>query len=98
MTFDLKGNANFQSDNKQLPVGAAKGTFMVYPKTMILQTYGAQVIHDGATGARISNWYEKMTIKSISPNTLQLIVNNMDGNPGAWGIYNYISLDYYNSH
>jgi hypothetical protein len=98
MTFDLIGNANFQSDNKQLPVGAAKGTFMVNIKNMTLQTYGAQVIHDGATGARISNWFEKMTILSISPNTLQLIVPGMDGNSGAWGIYNYVTLDYYNSH
>lgn len=98
MTFDLIGNANFKSDNKQLPVGSASGTFMVFPSKMILQTYGAQVIHDASQGPRISNWFEPLTILSISPNTLQLIVNNMDGNPGAWGIYNYISLDYYNSH
>jgi hypothetical protein len=95
MTFDLKGNANFQSDNKMLPVGSAKGTFMVYPKTMTLQTTGAQVIHDPSEGASVQNWYGKMVIESISANTLQL--QCVTGS-GAWNIYNYISLDYYNSH
>lgn len=100
MTFDLIGNANFKSDNKQLAVGAAKGTFMVYPSTIQLQTYGAQIVHDngGGGGARISNWYQKMTIVSISANTLQLKVSGMDGDPTSFGIWNYISLDYYNSH
>jgi hypothetical protein len=68
---------------------------MVYPKTMTLQTTGAQVIHDPSEGASVQNWYGKMVIESISANTLQL--QCVTGS-GAWNIYNYISLDYYNSH
>ncbi len=100
MTFSLKGNVIFTSDNKQLTDASASGTgkFMLYPKQMELQTYGAQVIHDPSQGPRVPNWFAKMQIKSISANTLQLLCPDLDGVSGTWIIYNYISLDYYNSH
>ena len=98
MTFSLKGNVIFTSDNKQLSDGSGTGKYMLWPGKMELQTYGAQVVHDPVQGARISNWYQKMTIVSISANTLQLKVSGMDGDPSSFGIWNYISLDYYNSH
>jgi hypothetical protein len=94
MTFNLIGNANFSSNNEMLPLGSATGTFMLYPSTNQLQTNGAQVIHDGLQGANVISWYSKMTIKSLTANTMQLIV----ATPSEWLIYNYITLDYYETH
>ena len=106
MTFSLKGNVIFTSDNKQLSDASVsgKGKYMLYPPTQSggeweLQTYSAQLLHDAVQGTtRKLNWYVKVKIKSISANTLQLIIPNLDGDPGSWIIYNYITQDYYNSH
>ncbi len=104
MTFSLKGNVIFTSDNKQLSDASASGTgkFMLYPKTRELITYGAQIIHDAVQGARVkpsTNFLGRLKIQSISKNTLQLVVTGVDGTgQNNWLVYNYISLDYYNSH
>lgn len=96
MTFDLIGNANFSSDNKMLPsLGQASGHFMLYPGTNQLATIGAQLIHDPTQGPNIANWYAKMAIKSLTADGLEVIALK-DAND--WCIYNYVSLDYYNSH
>ncbi|HEV2478055.1 MAG TPA: hypothetical protein VGS79_00260 [Puia sp.] len=96
MTFNLIGNANFTSDNKALPaLGSATGTFMLYTATNQLQTFGAEVIHDSTQGANIANWYAKMKILSLTDSTMQLIALK-DAND--WCIYNYVTLDYYNTH
>jgi hypothetical protein len=96
MTFDLIGDANFSSDNKMLPaLGYAKGKFMFYSNTNQLATFGAQLIHDPTQGPGIANWYAKMAIKSLTADGLEIIALN---NANAWCIYNYVSLDYYNTH
>ena len=95
MTFDLIGDAHFKSTNKMFPDLSGTGKFMLYTATNQLATIGAQVIHDKAQGNNVLDWYAKMTIKTLDADHLQLIA--MSG-PGAWYIYNYISLDYYNKH
>ncbi len=96
MTFDLIGNANFSSNNKAIPsLGSATGTYMMYPATNQLQTFGAQVVHDGSQGPNVANWYAKMQIVSLTDSTMQL-VGVEDAND--WLIYNYITQDYYNTH
>ena len=91
MTFDLIGNANFSSNNKAIPsLGSAKGTYMLYPSTNQLQTFGAQVIHDGVEGPGVANWYAKMQIQSLTDSTMQLIALK-DAND--WMIYNYVTPD-----
>src|SRR5579872_1111848 len=95
MTFDLIGNANFSSNNKMLPsLGQASGHFMLYTSTNQLATIGAELIHDPNQGPNIANWYAKMTIKSLTPDGLEVIALK-DAND--WCIYNYVSLDYYNT-
>jgi len=96
MTFDLKGDANFSSNNKTLPLGSATGKFMLYQSTNELATFGAQLLHDGPQGSRIVNWTAKAVIKVLDANTMQII--EVADNGGTWIIYNYITLDYYNSH
>jgi len=96
MTFDLIGNANFSSNNKMLPsLGQATGHFMLYTSTNQLATIGAQLIHDPNQGPNIANWYAKMAIKSLTADGLEVIALK-DAND--WCIYNYVSLDYYNTH
>jgi hypothetical protein len=96
MTFDLIGNANFSSNNKAIPsLGSATGTFMLYSATDQLQTFGAEVIHDATQGASVVNWYSKMQILSLTDSTMQLVALT---SASAWDIYNYVSLDYYNTH
>jgi len=96
MTFDLIGNANFSSDNKAVPaLGSATGTYMLYPATNELQTFNAEVVHDGSQGSGVANWYAKMTIKSLTDSTMQLIAVKDANN---WFIYNYITKAYYNTH
>jgi hypothetical protein len=96
MTFDLIGNANFSSNNKMLPsLGQASGHFMLYTSTNQLSTIGAQLIHDPNQGPNIANWYAKMAIKSLTANGLEVVALK-DAND--WCIYNYVSLDYYNTH
>lgn len=96
MTFDLIGNANFTSDNKAIPaLGSATGSFMLYSAANQLQTFGAEVVHDGSQGPGVANWYAKMAIKSLTDSTMQLIaVKDADN----WLIYNYITQEYYNTH
>lgn len=95
MTFDLIGNANFKSDNKMFPEYSGTGTFMLFPGSKELITYGAQFLHDKAQGGKVLNWNAKMTIKTLDADHMQVIA--LSG-PGAWYIYNYISKDYYDSH
>jgi hypothetical protein len=96
MTFDLIGNANFSSDNKMVPaLGQASGHFMLYTATDQLATFGAELIHDPTQGANVSNWYAKFAIKSLTADGLEVITPT---GPGAWCIYNYVSLDYWNTH
>lgn len=96
MTFNLIGNANFASDNLAIPsLGSATGTFMLYSATNQLQTFGAEVVHDVTQGSNIANWYAKMQIMSLTDSTMQLVALK-DAND--WCIYNYITLDYYNTH
>ena len=95
MTFDLMGNANFKSDNKMFPQYSGTGTFMLFPATNQIITYGAQFIHDKAVGGNVLNWNAKMTIKTLNADAMQ--VQAVTG-AGAWTIYNYISKAYYDSH
>jgi hypothetical protein len=97
MTFDLLGDAHFSSTNKMFPDLSGTGKFMLYPATNQLATIGAQVLHDKAEGNGVKNWFAKMTIKTLDADHMQLIcITAADGS--AWLIYNYISLDYYNTH
>ena len=95
MTFDLKGNANFTADNKMFPDLSGTGTFMLYPKSKELITYGAQVLHDKAQGGNVASWFARMTIKTLDADHMQLIAKK---DPNNWLIYNYITKDYYDSH
>ena len=95
MTFDLIGNANFKSDNKMFPQYSGTGTFMLYPGTSQLITYGAQFLHDRAEGDKVANWNALTTIKTLDADHMQLI-EIIDAN--NWLIYNYISKAYYDSH
>jgi hypothetical protein len=95
MTFDLIGDAHFSSNNLMFPDLSGAGKFMLYPATNQLATIGAQVIHDKAQGNNVLDWYAKMTIKTLDADHMQLIAIS---GPGAWYIYNYISLNYYNTH
>ena len=70
-------------------------TYMLYPATNQLQTFGAEVIHDGSQGPNVANWYAKMEIKSLTDSTMQLIAVKDANN---WLIYNYITQAYYNTH
>jgi hypothetical protein len=96
MTFDLMGDAHFKSNNKMLPLGSATGKFMLYTNTNELATFGAQLIHDSNQGARVVNWNTKMLIKSLDANSMQVV--EVADNGTLWLIFNYISLDYYNTH
>ncbi len=95
MTFDLIGDAHFSSDNKMFPDLSGTGKFMLYAATNQLATIGAQVIHDKAEGNSVADWNAKMTIKSLTDSTMQLIAKE---NADSWLIYNYVTLDYYNRH
>ena len=95
MTFDLIGDAHFSSDNKMFPDLSGTGKFMLYTATNQLATIGAQVIHDKAEGNNVADWNAKMTIKSLTDSTMQLIAKE---NADNWLIYNYITMDYYNRH
>ena len=95
MTFDLIGDAHFSSNNKMFPDLSGTGKFMLYTATNQLATIGAQVIHDKAEGDQVANWNAKMTIKSLTDSTMQLIALKDANN---WFIYNYITQDYYNTH
>jgi hypothetical protein len=94
MTFDLKGDAHFSSNNPMLSTSAS-GKFMLYTDKKQLSTFGAQVVHDNSQGGQVANWTTKLTVRSLTANTLQLVAIRNDG---QWLTYNYISLDYYNSH
>jgi hypothetical protein len=95
MTFDLIGNANFSSDNKMFPEYSGKGKFMLYPATNELSTTNGQVLHDKAQGGQVANWYARMTVKTLTDSTMQLIAKKDANN---WLIYNYITKQYYDTH
>lgn len=96
MTFDLIGNANFSSNNKMVPaLGQASGHFMLYTSTNQLSTIGAELIQDPNQGPKVVNWYAKMAIKSLTPDGLEIIALTSSS---SWCIYNYVSLDYWNTH
>jgi hypothetical protein len=95
MTFDLIGNANFSSNNKMFPDLSGTGKYMLYPATNELATFDAQVLHDKAQGGKVVNWNARMTVKTLTDSTMQLIAKT---DPSNWLIYNYITLEYYNTH
>ena len=95
MTFDLIGNANFSSNNKMFPDLSGTGKFMLYPATNELATIDAQVLHDKAQGGNVANWNARMTVKTLTDSTMQLIAKKDANN---WLIYNYTTLEYYNTH
>lgn len=95
MTFDLKGDANFSSDNKMFPEYSGTGKFMYYAATNELATFGGQVLHDKAQGGAVANWHAKMKVKTLTDSTMQLIAKKDADN---WLIYNYITKEYYDSH
>jgi hypothetical protein len=97
MTFSLVGAPSFSADN--LVTGEqATGTFMLFPDDEQLQVLGAHVLTDGVTGAqgaRVDDWNAKMMIRSLTENTLQLILV-VDGGT-LWETWNYVAKDYYDS-
>lgn len=95
MTFNLVGNANFSSNNKMFPDLSGTGKFMLYPSTNELATIDAQVLHDKAQGGQVANWNAKMTVKTLTDSTMQLIAKKDASN---WYIYNYITKQYYDTH
>jgi len=95
MTFDLIGNANFSANNKMFPDLSGKGKFMLYPATNELGTIDAQVLHDKGQAGQVANWYAKMTVKTLTDSTMQLIAKKDADN---WLIYNYITKQYYDTH
>lgn len=95
MTFDLIGDAHFSSNNLMFPDLSGTGKFMLYTATNELATFGPQVIHDKAQGGNVLDWNARMTIKTLGADHMQLIAKS---GPDAWYIYNYITLEYYNTH
>lgn len=95
MTFNLIGNANFSSDNKMFPDLSGTGKFMLYPATNELATIDAQVLHDKAQGGQVANWNARMTVKTLTDSTMQLIAKKDANN---WLIYNYTTKHYYDTH
>lgn len=95
MTFDLIGDAHFSSNNLMFPDLSGTGKFMLYPATNQLATIGAQVLHDKAEGNKVADWNAKMTIKTLTDSTMQLIALEDANN---WLIYNYVSKKYYDTH
>jgi hypothetical protein len=95
MTFDLIGNANFSANNKMFPDLSGTGKFMLYPATNELSTIDAQVLHDKAQGGQVANWNARMTVKTLTDSTMQLIAKKDTKN---WFIYNYITKKYYDTH
>ena len=95
MTFDLIGNANFSATNKMFPDLSGTGKFMLYPATSELATIGAQVLHDKAQGGGVANWNARMTVKTLTDSTMQLIAKKDANN---WLVYNYITKQYYDTH
>lgn len=95
MTFDLIGNANFSSTNKMFPDLSGTGKFMLYPATGELSTIGAEVLHDKAQGGQVANWNARMTVKTLTDSTMQLIAKKDANN---WLVYNYITKLYYDTH
>lgn len=95
MTFDLIGNANFSSNNKMFPDLSGTGKFMLYPATNELATIDAQVLHDKAQGGQVANWNARMTVKTLTDSTMQLIAKKDAKN---WLVYNYITKQYYDTH
>lgn len=96
MTFDLKGDANFSSDNKMVPSLSGTGKFMLYPDKMLLSTFGSEVLHDDkGQGGQVPNWKVGLIVKTLTADKLQLVAVRSDG---TWLIYNYVSKDYYDSH
>jgi hypothetical protein len=76
----------------------ATGTFMFFPNDEQLQVLGAHVLTDGVTGvlgARVDDWIAKMMIRSLTENTLQLILV-VDGGT-LRETRNYVAKDYYDS-
>ena len=71
------------------------GKFMLYPATNELATIDAQVLHDKAQGGQVANWNAKMTVKTLTDSTMQLIAKKDADN---WYIYNYITKQYYDTH
>ncbi|MFL5748062.1 MAG: hypothetical protein ACJ751_25530 [Niastella sp.] len=95
MTFDLIGNANFSANNKMFPDLSGTGKYMLYPATGELATIDAQVLHDKAQGGQVANWNARMTVKTLTDSTMQLIAKKDASN---WYIYNYITKKYYDTH
>jgi hypothetical protein len=95
MTFDLIGDAHFSSNNLMFPDLSGTGKFMLYTAANQLQTFGAQVLHDKAQGGQVANWFAKMTVKTLTDSTMQLIAKKDADN---WLIYNYITKQYYDTH
>lgn len=95
MTFDLIGNANFSATNKMFPDLSGTGKFMLYPATNELSTIDAQVLHDKAQGGQVANWNARMTVKTLTDSTMQLIAKKDANN---WLVYNYITKQYYDTH
>jgi hypothetical protein len=95
MTFNLIGNANFSSNNKMFPDLSGTGKFMLYPATNELATIDAQVLHDKAQGGQVANWNARMTVKTLTDSTMQLIAKKDANN---WLIYNYTTKHYYDTH
>jgi len=95
MTFDLIGNANFSANNKMFPDLSGTGNFMLYPATGELATINAQVLHDKAQGGQVANWNARMTVKTLTDSTMQLIAKK---DASSWLIYNYITKQYYDTH
>ncbi len=98
MTFALTGAPTFTVNN--LVSGEqGTGTFMLYPEDGLLQVLGAHILTDGPTGgqgSRVVDWNAKMRIRSLTENTLQLILVCDGGS--LWETWNYVAKDYYDSH
>ena len=77
------------------PDFSGKGKFMLYPATKELSTTGGQVLHDKAQGGQVANWFARMTVKTLTDSTMQLIAKKDASN---WYIYNYITKEYYDTH
>lgn len=95
MTFDLIGDAHFKSENKMFPEYSGTGKFMLYTATNELATFGGHVLHDKAQGGAVANWNARMTVKTLTDSTMQLIAKK---DPNNWLIYNYITKQYYDTH
>ena len=87
MTFNLKGGANFSSDQEAYGLGKSTGTYMLDTKKHSIKFTGAYPLHNASRDAEIKSATE-LRVLSLTKDAMQII----DDPSGT--VYNYISKEY----